>query len=152
MRGDVADAEVPQDLAELGGMLRALELFLEAPVGIIADKDPEAIAVEGYGQAVPLDQPLQQGEIPMQVLGGAEVERENGAGGVVDGAEEEPGRAGAQPVERAAVDEDEGAQGRVARPGDGNARTLPGMAPRAWCGLFWSQERRRPRPPAGRAT
>ena len=96
VRGDVADAEVPQDLAELGGMLRALELFLEAPVGIIADKDPEAIAVEGHGQAVPLGQPLQQGEIPMQVLGGAEVEREDGAGGVVDGAEEEPGRAGAR--------------------------------------------------------
>ena len=54
---DVADAEVPQDLAELGGMLGALELFLEAPVGIIADEDAEAIAVEGHGQAVPRGEP-----------------------------------------------------------------------------------------------
>ena len=52
--GDVADAEVPQDLAELGGMLRALQLFLEGPVGVIADEDAEAIAVEGHGQAVAL--------------------------------------------------------------------------------------------------
>ena len=53
MRGDVADAEVPQDLAELGGVLGALELFLEAPVGVVADEDAEAIPVEGHGQPVP---------------------------------------------------------------------------------------------------
>ena len=46
--GDVADAEVPQDLAEVGGVLGALELFLEAPVGVVADEDAEAIAVEGH--------------------------------------------------------------------------------------------------------
>jgi hypothetical protein len=57
---DVADPEVPQDLAELGRMLPALQLFLETPVGIIADEDAEAIPVEGHGQAVPLGQPLQQ--------------------------------------------------------------------------------------------
>src|SRR4029453_18063784 len=34
VRGDVADPEVPQDLAELGGMLRALELLLKGPVRI----------------------------------------------------------------------------------------------------------------------
>ena len=83
--GDVADPEVPQDLAELGGMLPALQLFLETPVGVIADEDAEAIPVEGHGQAVLLGQPLQQREIAMQVLGGAEVEGEDGAGGVVDG-------------------------------------------------------------------
>ena len=54
--GDVADAEVPQDAAELGGMLRALQFFLEGPVGIVADEDAEAIAVEGQGQAVPRGQ------------------------------------------------------------------------------------------------
>ena len=51
--GDVADAEVPEDLAEVRGVLGALELFLEAPVGVIADEDAEAIAVEGHGQPVP---------------------------------------------------------------------------------------------------
>ena len=111
--GDVADAEIPQDLAELGGMLSSLQLFLETPVGIVADEDAEAIPVEGHGQAVPRGQLLEQREIAMQVLGGPEVEREDGAGGVVDGAEQEPGRPRAQPVERAAVDEDEVTHGRV---------------------------------------
>ena len=85
MGGDVADPEVPQDLAELGGMLPALQLFLETPVDVIADEDAEAIPVEDHGPAVLLGQPLQQREIAMQVLGGAEVEGEDGAGGVVDG-------------------------------------------------------------------
>jgi hypothetical protein len=113
VRGDVANVEVAQDLAELRGMLPPRELFLEAPVGIIPDEDAEAIAVEGHRQAVPLGQPLQQGEIAMQVLGGAEVEREDGAGGVVDGAEEQQGRPRAEPVERAAVDQGEAAHGRM---------------------------------------
>ena len=53
MGADVADAEVAEDLAELGGMLSTLELLLETPVGVIADEDAEAIAVEGHGQAMP---------------------------------------------------------------------------------------------------
>jgi hypothetical protein len=56
VRGDVADAQVPQDLAELGRMLGPLELFLETPVGIRTDEDVEAIAVERDGEAVPLGQ------------------------------------------------------------------------------------------------
>ena len=114
VRGDVADAEVPQDLAELGRMLGALELFLEAPVGIIADKDAEAIAVERHGQAVPLAQLVQQGEIAVEILRGAEVQGQDGARRIVDGAEEQAGRAGAEPVEWAAVDEDEAPHGRTA--------------------------------------
>jgi hypothetical protein len=42
---DVPDAELPEYLAEVGGMLGALELFLETPVAIIADEDAEAVAV-----------------------------------------------------------------------------------------------------------
>jgi len=49
---DVADAEVAENLAELGRVLGALELFLEGPVRVIADEDAEAIAVEGDGQPV----------------------------------------------------------------------------------------------------
>ena len=82
-------------------------------MGIVADEDAEAIAVEGHGQAVPRGQLLEQREIAMQVLGGPEVEREDGAGGIVDGAEQEQGCPRAQPVERAAVDEDEATHGRV---------------------------------------
>ncbi len=48
--GDIADAELPEHLAEVGGVLRALELFLEAPVRVIADEDAQAIAVEVTGR------------------------------------------------------------------------------------------------------
>src|SRR2546428_793902 len=50
--GDVADAEVLQDAAEVGRPLRAGELFLERPVGVVADEEVEAVAVEGERQAV----------------------------------------------------------------------------------------------------
>ena len=76
----------------------------------------------------------------MQVLGGAEVEREDGAGGVVDGAEEEQGRAGPEPVEWAAVDEDEGAQGRG---GAGAARRCCGGRRRRFGGSPRARRRRR---------
>ncbi len=88
--------------------------------------------IEGHGQAVPRGQLLQQGEIAMQILSGTEVEREDGAGGVVDGAEEEQGRPRPEPVERAAVDEDEAAHGRVPGPAGpvrgGPAAPLRGQA------------------------
>ncbi len=52
VRGDIADAELPEHLAELGGVLRALQFLLEAPVRVIADEDAEAIAVQAHRQAV----------------------------------------------------------------------------------------------------
>ena len=132
MGGDVADAEIPQDLAELGGMLSSLQLFLETPVGIVADEDAEAIPVEGHGPAVPRGQLLEQREIAMQVLGGPEVEREDGAGGVVDGA----GRSRGVPVpsqSNAAIDEDEVTHGRVPAAGSvlGAARRFGSQGPPA---------------------
>ena len=50
--GEVADAEVVQDAAEVGGVLGAPQLFGEAPVGVIADEDVDAIAVEGEGPPI----------------------------------------------------------------------------------------------------
>jgi hypothetical protein len=55
-------------------------------VRIVADKDGESIAIEGQGQAVGGDELLQQGDVTVQILGGPEVQGEDGAGGVVDGA------------------------------------------------------------------
>ncbi len=46
----------------------------------------------------------------MQILRGPEVEREDGPRGIVDGAEQAQGR-GAEPIEHAPVDEDEGPAG-----------------------------------------
>ena len=142
MGGDVADPEVLQDLAEVGGVLGPLELFLEAPVRVVAHEDAEAIPVEGHGQARPHGELPEQGEIPMQVLGGPEVEGEEGAGGVIDRAKQEQRRVGAEPVELAAVDEDEAAHGRAARAA---GAVLRGPAP----ALGWPPLR--PSQPADRA-
>jgi len=89
VRGDIADAELPEHRAEVGGVLRALELFLEAPVGVIADEDAEAIAIEAHRQAVGRGEAAEEGEIAVQILRGPEVEREDRPRGIVDGAEQE---------------------------------------------------------------
>jgi hypothetical protein len=39
-------------------MLRPLELFLEAPVGIIADEDAQAIAIEGHRKPMLCGEPM----------------------------------------------------------------------------------------------
>ena len=49
-------------------MLGALQLLLEAPVGVIADEDAEAVAVKGHGQAVARREELEQGEVAVQIL------------------------------------------------------------------------------------
>jgi hypothetical protein len=118
----------------VGRVLRPLEFFVEAPVRVIADENPEAIPVEDHGQAVALREAPQQREIAVQVFGGAEVQGHAGARRVVDGADEECAGAGAEPVELAAVDEDERAfaarRGRRARCWGGRCRRLGGR-PRA---------------------
>ena len=68
------------------GVLAAAQLLLDGPVRIVADKDIEAIAIEGQGQAVGSDELPQQRGIAVQILGGAEDQGQDGAGGVVDGA------------------------------------------------------------------
>src|SRR6266849_1287622 len=103
-RGDETDAELAQEAAEVGGVLGAAQLFLEDPVGIVADKDVEAIAIEGQGPAVGGEELPQQGDIAVQILGGPEVQGEDGAGGVVDGpVQRELGAARLEPRERAGV-------------------------------------------------
>jgi hypothetical protein len=76
---DEGDAEVAEDLAEVRGVLLAAELFLEAPVRVVADKDGEAIAVEGEGQAIGVGQVPQQREVAVEVLGRPEVEAQDDA-------------------------------------------------------------------------
>jgi hypothetical protein len=85
--------------------LGARQFFLERPVTVIADKRPEAIAVEGERHAVPREELLEEGGIAMHVFGGAEVKSKNFCGGVVDGAQEHARRAArAEPGEGTAVD------------------------------------------------
>lgn len=115
MSGEVADAELLKDLAEVGWTLGALELFLKRPVLVVADEDAEAVALEGHGQAVALRDQAEQVREPCRSLRGPEVEGEDGPRGVIDGAEEEDAGAPAEPVELAAVDEHESAHGRPVR-------------------------------------
>jgi hypothetical protein len=49
-RGDVADAEILQDAAEVGGVLRPGQLLLEGPMWVVADQQIQAVAIEGEGQ------------------------------------------------------------------------------------------------------
>jgi hypothetical protein len=100
-----------------------LELFRQAPLGVVPDEDAEAVPVEGHGQAVGCGEAVEQGERAVQVLGGPEVEGEDGPGRVVDGSEQQEGGAGAEPVELTAVDQDEGSHGGM--PGPPRA-VLPG--------------------------
>ena len=118
-RGDEPDAELAQDAAKVRGVLGAAQLLLEGPVRIVADKDGEAIAIEGQGQAVRGDELLQQGDIAVQILGGPELQGQDGAGRIVDGAvQSELGAAGFEPRAGAGVELHEGAQlGRRAPPG-----------------------------------
>ena len=77
VRGNIPDAELPEHLAKVGRMLRALEFFLEAPVFVIADEDAEAVAIEAHRQAVALGEAAEEDEIAMQILRGPEVERKD---------------------------------------------------------------------------
>ena len=108
--GPEANGEVAENLAEVGGVLMALEFLLEGPVGIVADEDAEAIAVEGQREAVGGADLLEHGGVAVQVLGRPNVQGEDRAGGIVDRAVEGHGRAAAfEPVMGAAVELDEGA-------------------------------------------
>ena len=94
-RGDEPDAELAQDAAEVSGILGAAQLLLKSPVRIVADKDVEAIAIEGQGQAVRGDERPQPGDLAVQILGGPEIQGQDGAGRLVDGAvQRELGAAG----------------------------------------------------------
>jgi hypothetical protein len=73
------------------------------------DKDIEAIAIEGQGQAVGSDELPQQRGIAVQILSGAEDQGQDGAGGVVDGAvQRELGATRLEPREDTGVELHEG--------------------------------------------
>jgi hypothetical protein len=108
--GDETDAERVQHPPEVRGVLRAPQLFRESPVGVVAEKHVEPVAVKGQRHAVLGRDGGQQGGVAVQILRGPEVEGEHGAGGVVDGPVQAHGRpAPLEPVERAGVDLHQGA-------------------------------------------
>ncbi len=98
--------------AEVRRVLVALELFGERPVGIVAGEDVEAVAVELHGEAIPAAGAVEDGDIAMQILVGAEPQGERRGGGVIDHAMQRRRRAaGLEPGEGAGVELGQLAQG-----------------------------------------
>src|SRR5260370_18774779 len=113
---EIADAEIGEHAAEVGGILVALQLLREAPVGVVADENIDPIAIDAQGQAVLGQQLLEDDGVPVQVLGEAEVQGRHGAGGVIDRAQQgHRGAAPLEPIKGTAVDLDELAQARFGR-------------------------------------
>lgn len=113
---EIADAEIGEHAAEVGGILVALQLLREAPVGVVADENIDPIAIDAQGQAVLGEQLLEDDGVPVQVLGGAEVQGQHGAGGVIDRAQQgHRGAAPLEPIKGTAVDLDELAEARFGR-------------------------------------
>jgi hypothetical protein len=119
--GDVADAEIAQGLAEVGRGLLALEFFLKAPMGVVADEDIEPVAIQPQGQAVAGGQATEQEQIAVEILGGPELQGEQGTGGVIQGAEQQARGPRPEPVVFAAIEEDE----RAELGGRGPAAAMP---------------------------
>ncbi len=98
--------------AEVRRVLVALELFGERPVGIVAGEDVEAVAVELHGEAIQAAGAVEDGDIAMQILVGAEPQGERRGGGVIDHAMQRRRRAaGLEPGEGAGVELGQLAQG-----------------------------------------
>ena len=115
-RRDIANPEVVQDAAEVRGVLGPAQLFVEAPMGVIADEDVDAIAIEGERQAILREQLLEDDGVAVQILRGTEVQGQHGVGRVVDGAvQAHRGPAGAEPGKGTGIDLDELPQARLRR-------------------------------------
>src|SRR6516165_12833751 len=124
--GDEADGQVLEEAAEVGGGLGALEFLRECPVRVVADEDTEPVAIERQGEAILRADLLEEGDIAVQILGGAEVQGQDGAGRVVDRAEQgEAGPAPLEPVKGTAVELREAAHAGLGGPA---GPVLPGAA------------------------
>src|SRR5262249_36069262 len=129
---DVADAQVLEDAAEMGGRLNPSELLFEGPVPISADEDVDAIAVEGHGQADGGEDLVQQGRVAVEVFGRAEVQGDDRGRRILDGAQQrhrrapplEPGEGTAVGVTVLEQGLDSQGEGRGQAPGRGLAAAL----------------------------
>src|SRR5207237_194830 len=98
--GDVADAELFEDVPEVRGVALPGQFFLDRPVAIVPYGDAGAIAVEAQGDALALDQVAQRRDVAVQVFLRPEARREDLARGVIDHADQaEHGLLRPQPVE-----------------------------------------------------
>ena len=144
VRADVPDAELRQDPAQVGGVLRAPEFLVQGPMGIGPDENGGAVAVAGHGQAVRREHLGEERGIPVQILRGPEVQGQHGPGGIIQRAvERQPWPARLEPVRGTAVEEQQAAGPRGGGPAAPMARRAPRLRGRASQAL--------PNPPDGLA-
>jgi hypothetical protein len=114
---DIPDAELLQHAPDVSRRLGARQLFRQTPVAIIAHQDVDPVAVERHRQAGRGEDVPEQRHVAVHVFGGPEMQRHHLRGRVVDGAQQREARAaGLEPVERAAVELQHLARGRLAGP------------------------------------
>jgi hypothetical protein len=102
--GDVGDAEILQHAAQVGRELAAGQFLGDRPMAIVADEQVQPVAIDGQGQAMGGEQLLEQRGIAVDVLSRAELQGQDLARRVVDGAQEHERRPlGAEPGKGAAV-------------------------------------------------
>ncbi|HET9327462.1 MAG TPA: hypothetical protein VFQ05_11875, partial [Candidatus Eisenbacteria bacterium] len=122
--GDEPHAEVLEHGAELSRRLPTRQLFLERPMGVVADQGCAAITVELERDPVGGDQLVEDGDEAVQVFVRAEVQGQDLSGRIVHGPDQVPVSGVVEPVERATVDQDQ-------RPASRGAFAAPVMAGRA---------------------
>src|SRR6266852_6358795 len=83
LRGDEGDAEFGEGAAELGRLALAGEFFFERPVGMVANEDAAAVAVESGRDTEATEQALEQAEIAFGGFRKEELGGEDFAGGIV---------------------------------------------------------------------
>ena len=111
VRGDGFDPEFLQHSSDVCGELSSLHLFLEAPVSVGSYQAGVLVVIDGHGDSVCIQDPLQQAEVSFGGFHGGEEGRQEGRGGVVYGGEEAAGRmAASEPWVWAAVPLDHLAQ------------------------------------------
>ena len=123
---DVADAELLEHLAELGGLLAAGELFGERPVAVVAHRDPGAVAIERLGHPAGGDEIPQRLGKAVQVFVRTSHQAEQLAAGIVERADQREGRMVLpEPGELGAVDQHQTADAAGTQPPAMVARRTP---------------------------
>jgi len=83
--GDGLDREIIEDSADVGGKADAGQLFLVAPVLVVATEGAVAVLIDGDRGPVTAQDHIQELEVSDGVLLGPEESPQDGAGSVVSG-------------------------------------------------------------------
>src|SRR5207253_1270353 len=104
-------------VAELGWRLLAGALLVDRPILVVAHEHAQAVAIEVARQTVTRREPPQQLGVTVQVFFGAQVQREDATGGIVQRPQQaRPRLIGTEPRMIAGIDQHQRAFARFAQP------------------------------------